>query len=126
MSKAILTAQLEHVATKFDKQIFMSGAYYRPDVFDRMYIKTISGLQFKHIKHLLNRKAHTTKKKHVGTAINSEFGFLEPRDLETNLTWTRPNDNKDTYIQSELADVDCRIPPSHPLSSTTLFSAPAF
>lgn len=97
---------LEEIAKKYSQEIAMSGAYYRADVFDRMKIRVLSGLQFKSIKHVMNRKGGTTVRKQVGTAVNSQIGYLEEREMVCHLTWDHFTDNKDNYIEEAVFTVD--------------------
>lgn len=107
---------LQQIATKYSTEIAMGGVYFRPDVFDRMRIKVISGLQFKDIKHVMNRKGHTTERKVVGKTVNNTIGYLEERKMECHLAWNHYTDNKDSYIEKAIVAVDGSATFSYPLS----------
>lgn len=95
---------LRQIAVKYSDQIHMSAVYYRPDVFERMGIEVITGIQFQEMRNLLNRKAHTTRRKVVGDTLKSQLGYLEERVLETQLTWNRYLDNTDNYREKAVVD----------------------
>lgn len=116
MSVFIGQGALEEIAKKYSQDIAMSGAYYRPDVFDRLKIKVEAGLQFKSIKHVMNRKGHTTTRKEVGVSKRSSIGYAEPRELTTYQTWDFFVDNKDNYREEALFDVSNGVDGSYPAS----------
>lgn len=115
-AKFIGIAALQEIATQYAPEIAMGGAYYRPDVFDRMRIKVISGLQFRSIKHVMNRKGHTTERKVVGKPVNNSVGYLEEREMVCHLAWNHYTDNKDNYIEKAIVAVDGSATFSYPLS----------
>lgn len=116
---------LQEIATKYSTEIAMGGAHFRPDVFDRMRIKIITGLQFKSIKHVMNRKGHTTVRKVVGEKINNTLGYLEERPMECHLAWNHYTDNKDNYIEKAVVAVDGSATFSYPLSELAFNAAVA-
>lgn len=116
---------LKQIATKYSTEIAMGGVYFRPDVFDRMRIKVISGLQFKSIKHVMNRKGHTTERKVVGQPVNNTIGYLEEREMECHLAWNHYTDNKDNYIEKAVVAVDGSATFSYPLSELAFKAAVA-
>lgn len=93
------TAALQEIATKYTKQIVMGGAHFRPDVYERMRIRVISGLQYKDVKNVMNRKGHTTVRKKVGDKVSSTLGYLEERPMVGRLSWNRYIDNANNYIE---------------------------
>lgn len=107
---------LQQIATKYSKEIAVGAAHFRPDVFDRMRIRVITGEQFKDIKHVMNRKGHTTERKVVGKPVNSTLGYLEEREMVCHLAWNHYTDNKDNYIEKAVVAVDGSATFSYPLS----------
>lgn len=123
MAEFIGISALSEIAKKYEKEIAMGAVYFRPDVFERMKIKVISGLQFKSIKHVMNRKGHTTVRKVVGTPVNSTIGYIEEREMVCHLTWNHFTDNKDNYIEKAIVDVDGSADFSYPLSELAMQAA---
>lgn len=93
-------AALEEVATKIEPEIVMGPAYSRAGYFERMGIKVISGVQFRSIAYVMNRKGLTTVRKVVGKALNSSIGYLEERPMVCRLTWNHFTDNKRSYQEN--------------------------
>lgn len=125
MGNFIGLAALQQIATAYSHEIVMGGAYYRPDLFERLKIKIVSGVQFKHIKYVMNRKGHTTVRKVVGEKVNSQVGYLEERELVAYLSWNHYTDNKDNYIETPVVDVDDSASFSYPLSELAFKAATA-
>jgi len=124
-AKFIGIEALQEIATQYAPEIAMGGAYFRPDVFDRMRIKVISGLQFRSIKHVMNRKGHTTERKVVGKKVNNMVGYLEEREMVCHLAWNHYTDNKDNYIEKAIVAVDGSATFSYPLSEVAFNAAVA-
>lgn len=91
---------LEQVATKIESEIVLGPAMTRAGYFERMGIKVISGLQFKDIAYVMNRKGNTTVRKVVGKPVNSQIGYLEERPMVVKLSWNHYTDNKDNYYEN--------------------------
>lgn len=91
---------LEQVATKIEPEIVLGPAYSRAGYFERMGFKVISGIQFKSIAYVMNRKGLTTVRKVVGKEVNSQIGYLEERPMVCKLTWNHYTDNKDNYYEN--------------------------
>lgn len=119
-AKFIGIGALQEMATQYAPEIAMGGAYYRPDVFERMRIKVISGLQFRSIKYVMNRKGHTTVRKVVGKKVNNSVGYLEERKMVCHLAWNHYTDNKDNYIEVPVVSVDDSATFSYPLSELAM------
>lgn len=93
-------AALEQVATKIEPEIVMGPAFSRAGYFERMGFKVISGIQFKDIAYVMNRKGLTTVRKVVGQDLNSTIGYLEERPMVCKLTWNHYTDNKSSYQEN--------------------------
>ena len=93
-------AALEAVATKIETEIVMGPAFSRAGYFERMGIKVISGIQYKSIAYVMNRKGLTTVRKVVGKAVNSNIGYLEERPMIVKLTWNHYTDSKRSYQEN--------------------------
>ena len=93
-------AALEQVATKIEPEIVMGPAFSRAGYFERMGFKVISGIQFKDIAYVMNRKGLTTVRKVVGKEVNSAIGYLEERPMVCKLTWNHYTDNKRSYQEN--------------------------
>lgn len=91
---------LEQIAIKIEPQIVMGPAYSRAGYFERMGFKVISGIQFKSIAYVMNRKGETTVRKVVGKGVNSTIGYLEERPMVCKLTWNHYTDDKRSYQES--------------------------
>lgn len=126
MAEFIGKENLELIATKYAPEIAMGAANFRPEVFDHMRIKVISGIQFKEVKTLMNRKGHTTRRKVVGDIVANTAGYLEERTLTLSLAWNRYKDNKDNYMETAVVvyDNDSAIN-TYPLSELALQAAVA-
>ena len=97
---------LEQIAIKYTQKAAMSGAYYRPDVFERLGIEVISGIQFKSIKNVVIRKGHTAIRKEVGVTHRSQAGYTIEREMVCRLAWDFFVDNKDNYIEKAIVTMD--------------------
>jgi len=93
-------AALEQVAIKIEPEIVMGPAFSRAGYFERMGFKVISGIQFKDIAYVMNRKGLTTVRKVVGKELNSTIGYLEERPMVCKLTWNHYTDNKRSYQEN--------------------------
>ncbi len=91
---------LELVATKIETEIVMGPAYSRAGYFERMGFKVISGIQFKDVAYVMNRKGLQTRRKVVGKPLNAQVGYLEERELIAKLTWYHATDSKDNYYEN--------------------------
>lgn len=91
---------LTHIAETFMPQIIMGAAYYNPAEMERLGIKVISGVQFKHTKVIMARKGGTTRRKVVGQTNFNTIGFLKERELVAKLTWNQFMDNIDSYTET--------------------------
>ncbi|MDD3037904.1 hypothetical protein [Bacteroides sp.] len=116
---------LEQIATKYTKQIVMGGVHYRPDVFDRMKILVSTGLQFKDVKTIMNRKGHTTVRKVVGKPVNNTIGYLEERKMVGHLAMNHYLDNKDNYNELAIVDGVDNVNYTYPLSEIAFQAAVA-
>ena len=103
MAHFIGTEALQQIAVQIMPEIAMSAYYNRQRVFDKFYIKVISGVQFKNIKYLLLRKGHTSRRKEICAKLNSQAGTLLERELVTYLAWNRYRDNKSAYREYPIA-----------------------
>ena len=108
---------LESIAVKYTEEIVMGGMYFRPDIFTRLQIKVVTGLQYKDVARVMNRKGHTTRRKVVGDTLNSTLGYLEERPMVGHLAWNRYMDNRDNYVEEAVFSGD----PDH----SSEFSYPA-
>ena len=97
--KFIGIENLEHIAEKYESQLVMGAAYNNPGELERLHVKVVSGVQFKYIKSLLIRKGGTTRRKEVGTPVDSKIGFIKERVLTAKLSWNKFHDNEDKYVE---------------------------
>lgn len=104
MATFIGTEALTTLARSIAPEIAMSAYYSRKALFDKMGITLVSGIQFKNIRYVLLRKGHTTRRKVVGSTLESKAGKLLERELVTYLTWNRYRDNQDSYREYPLVD----------------------
>ena len=65
---------VKHVADILQPNIIMGPAYFNRDELKRLGIKVITGVQFKMTAMILNRKGGTSRRKVVGTPIESKIG----------------------------------------------------
>ena len=91
---------LQHVAEQVSKEILMGPGYTDAAEMDRLGIKVVSGIQFKHTVHVLLRKGGTTRRKDVHTKIDSEVGILKERTLTAKLAWDHFSDSIDRYVET--------------------------
>ena len=112
-------ATVQTLANQLHKDIQMSGSYFRPDVFTRLGIAVISGIQFQDTKNVMNRKGGTSRKKVIGgTSLQNAIGYIEERKLETTTSWNKYLDNDGNY--RELAVVDSQGQFTYPMSETAI------
>ena len=106
---------IENIANRLHTEVVMGPATFRPDVFTRMKINVLTGVQFKDVKYVLARKGHTTRRKTVGDTVNSQVGYMQEREMVAHLTWNKYTDNKDNYVETPIVDA----------TNTGAFSYPA-
>lgn len=106
MPEFIGRENLESIATKYAPSIAMGAVMFRPAVFDHMKIKVISGIQFREIKTIVNRKGHTSRRKVVGDTLQNRGGYLEERVMELSLAWNRFKSNKDAFMEDAVVNYD--------------------
>lgn len=115
---------LEHIADKYESQIVMGASYFNPAEMTRLGFKVFSGVQFRNTKTLFVRKGGTTRRKVVGTPLNSKLGFLKERVLVARLTWNHYKDNRDSYVETPIP-VEGSADFSYPLSELAFQAAVA-
>lgn len=109
------TAALQEIANKYHDDIMLSAAYFRPDVFDRLGIKVISGIEFQDTINVAHRKGHTARRKVVGDELSSSAGYIEERKMITQPVWDRIPDNQDNYReQAVFSNVDGNVTYTYP------------
>jgi hypothetical protein len=117
---------LQQICVKYQPQIIMGAAHYRPDVFTRMKIKVSTGLRFKDVQNVMNRKGHTTQRKVVGAVKPSTLGYMEERVLTGFLSVNQYRDNKDNYIETPVTSDDPdNVTYSYPMSEIAFKAAVA-
>lgn len=114
---------LETIANNFAPQIAMGATHFRPDVFDRLKIKVVSGLQYKSTRTLMNRKGHTTKRKDLNRKLDSTIGYLEERKMIGHLAWNHYLDTKDNYNEFAIVDTRDNVTYTYPLSALAVQAA---
>lgn len=115
---------LEQICVKYQPQVIMGAAHFRPDVFDRMKIKVSTGLRFKDVQNVMNRKGHTTQRKVVGQVKKNTAGYMEERVMTGFLTVNMYVDNKDNYIEKPVTSADPNnVTYSYPMSELAMLAA---
>lgn len=103
MSKFIGIDNVKHVADILQPNIIMGPAYFNRDELKRLGIKVITGVQFKMTAMILNRKGGTSRRKVVGTPIESKIGYLSERTLTARIVWNRYRHNEDEFQEKPIA-----------------------
>lgn len=66
------------------------GAYYdRKAFFDKMYVKVISGDEFRNIRYMILTKGHTSRQWTPGSTIENTAGMMVEREMKTYIAWNR-------------------------------------
>ena len=94
---------VKHVADQLQPNIIMGPAYFNKDELKRLGIKVITGVQFKNTAMVLNRKGGTTRRKVVGTPIESKIGYLTERVMTARIVWNRYRHNEDEFQEKPIA-----------------------
>ena len=103
MSKFIGIDNVKHVADKLQPNIIMGPAYFNKDELKRLGIKVVTGVQFKMTAMVLNRKGGTSRRKVVGTPIESKIGYLSERTMTARIVWNRYRHNEDEFQEKPIA-----------------------
>jgi len=94
---------VKHVADQLQPNIIMGPAYFNKDELKRLGIKVITGVQFKNTAMVLNRKGGTSRRKVVGTPIESKIGYLTERVMTARIVWNRYRHNEDEFQEKPIA-----------------------
>jgi hypothetical protein len=95
---------LNEVVRSIQTEILTGPAVNRAEYFTRMGFDLITGVRFKDIAYIMNRKGGTTRRKVVGKPLKKQLGYLEERELEAKLVWWQGHDNKDLYRENPVID----------------------
>ena len=93
---------VKHVADQLQPNIIMGPAYFNKDELKRLGIKVITGVQFKNTAMVLNRKGGTSRRKVVGTPIESKIGYLTERVMTARIVWNRYRHNEDEFAEKPI------------------------
>ena len=93
---------VKQIAEKLEPNIVMGPAYFSKDELKRLGIKVLTGVQFKVTKMVLNRKGGTSRRKVVGTPIESKIGYLTERTLTAHIVWNRFKHNEDDFQEKPI------------------------
>jgi len=93
---------VKHVADQLQPNIIMGPAYFNKDELKRLGIKVITGVQFKNTAMVLNRKGGTSRRKVVGTPIESKIGYLTERVMTARIVWNRYRHNEDEFQEKPI------------------------
>lgn len=99
MAKFIGKDNLTHIAEKLAPSIILGPAYFAPEELNRLGIKTVTGVQFKDVRFVLNRKGGQTRRKVVGQEVNNQVGYIDERIMTCHLVWWHGTDNEDNYVE---------------------------
>lgn len=94
---------VKHVADQLQPNIVMGPAYFSKDELKRLGFKIITGVQFKNTAMVLNRKGGTSRRKVVGTPIESKIGYLTERVMTARIVWNRYRHNEDEFQEKPIA-----------------------
>jgi len=94
---------VKHVADQLQPNIIMGPAYFNKDELKRLGIKVITGVQFKNTAMVLNRKGGTSRRKVVGSPIESKIGYLTERVMTARIVWNRFRHNEDEFQEKPIA-----------------------
>ena len=95
---------LQNVQTLTDilkKDILESAALLNVDLFTKLHMKVLTGIEYRHSIIVFNRKAGTTRRYKAGSTLKSAIGVMEERKLEVTLAWNRYYDNIQSYREKE-------------------------
>ena len=102
MAEFIGISAVKQIAEKLEPNIVMGPAYFSKDELKRLGIKVLTGVQFKVTKMVLNRKGGTSRRKVVGTPIESKIGYLTERTLTAHIVWNRFKHNEDDFQEKPI------------------------
>ena len=90
------------VANQLEPNIIMGPAYFDKDELKRLGIKVIMGVQFKNTAMVLSRKGGTSRRKVVGTPVESKIGYLSERVMTARIVWNRYRHNEDEFQEKPI------------------------
>ena len=93
---------VKQIAEQLEPNIVMGPAYFSKDELKRLGIKVLTGVQFKRTVMVLNRKGGTSRRKVVGTPIESKLGYLTERTLTAHIVWNRFKHNEDDFQEKPI------------------------
>lgn len=76
------------------------------NVFDRMHIKVISGVEYQLVNYLWFVKGHTTRRKVIGMTFKKTAGYVKERTIKTYLVMDRFTSNQDAFRETPLRSPD--------------------
>lgn len=91
---------ITRIAENLRTNILMGPAYFSADELKRLGFSVTTGVQFKDVRYVLNRKGGTARRKVVGEEVNSQVGYLEEREMTARLVWDHWTDNEDNYVET--------------------------
>lgn len=92
---------VQHMTDILEPDILESAALLNSELFAELYIRVLTGTEFRRSQLVFSRKGGTTRRYVPGKSINSKLGFLEERKLEVVLSWNRYLDNLQNYREKE-------------------------
>ena len=102
MAKFIGIENVKAVAERIEPNITMGPAYFSKEELARLGIKVVTGIQYKDTALVLNRKGGTSRRKEVGTPVNSKLGYLTERTMVAHLIWNHYTHNEDEFQEKPI------------------------
>lgn len=81
--------------------ILESAALLNSEIFSDLYIRVLTGIEFKQSQLVFHRKAGTSRPYAAGSEIESKLGYMDERKLVVELAWNRYIDNIQNYREKE-------------------------
>lgn len=100
------TETLTQLARSIAPEVAISAYVDREAVFNKFHIKVYQGIDFEHVGYIIERKAHTSRRKVLGTTLKNVIGYTSERKLTTYLAWNRYFSNINAYREVAIRDAN--------------------
>ena len=92
---------VQHLTDILAPDILESAALLNTTVFNDLYIRVLTGIEYRQSQLIFNRKGGTSRRYVPGKTIESKLGSMDERKLEVQLSWNRYLDNIQNYREKE-------------------------
>ena len=92
---------VQHLTDILAPDILESAALLNSSMFADMYIRVLTGVEYRQSQLVFHRKGGTTRPYVPGKTVESKLGSMDERKLEVQLAWNRYPDNIQNYREKE-------------------------